>query len=204
MLQEERKRMLRLETSTFITRFRHLKGPKGHRTFLVLTLQHGNSVGCNFTQSPFMQWNHRKSRYKNLWEFQENSQLLSSVAKLSNCGFHMHWKLCHLRFFLSQFFSLHVVWTQQLLHQIKLNSLESLQNYAHKNSWANPVCMKTFPTTFARLTVNHFTPMATLWTGPLWHSSWYTEIHLHIIIFFGRYEIVGPHNKYLSKPMNSW
>lgn len=80
MLQEERKRMLRLETSTFITRFRHLKGPKGHRTFLVLTLQHGNSVGCNFTQSPFMQWNHRKSRYKNLWEFQENSQLLSSVA----------------------------------------------------------------------------------------------------------------------------
>lgn len=66
MLQEERKRMLRLETSTFITRFRHLEGPKGHRTFLVLTLQHGNSAGCNFTQSPFMQWNHRKSRYKNL------------------------------------------------------------------------------------------------------------------------------------------
>lgn len=113
-------------------------------------------------------------------------------------------KTMSLEIFLSRFFSLHVVWTQQLLHQIKLNSLESLQNYAHKNSWANPVCMKTFPTTFARLTVNHFTPMATLWTGPLWHSSSYTEIHLHIIIFFGRYEIVGPHNKYLSKPMNSW
>lgn len=63
-----------------------------------------------------------------------------------------------LEIFLSQFFSLHVVWTQQLLRQIKLNSLESLQNYAHKNSWANPVCMKTFPTTFAILTVHHFTP----------------------------------------------
>lgn len=113
-------------------------------------------------------------------------------------------KTVSLEIFLSRFFSLHVVWTQQLLRQIKLNSVESLQNYAHKNSCANPVCMKTFPTTFARLTVNHFTPMATLWTGPLWHSSSYTEIHLHIIIFFGRYEIVGPHNKYLSKPMNSW
>lgn len=67
-------------------------------------------------------------------------------------------KTMSLEIFLSRFFSLHVVWTQQLLHQIKLNSLESLQNYAHKNSWANPVCMKTFPTTFARLTVHHFTP----------------------------------------------
>lgn len=163
MLQEERKRMLRLETSTFITRFRHLEGPKGHRTFLVLTLQHGNSVGCKFTQSPFMQWNHRKSRYKNLWEFQENSQLLSSVAiSCQTAAF-----ICIKNCVTWDFFSLHVVWTQQLLRQIKLNSVESLQNYAHKNSWANPVCMKTFPTTFARLTVNHFTPMATLWTGPL-------------------------------------
>lgn len=110
-------------------------------------------------------------------------------------------KLCHLRFFYHDFFCLHVVWTQQLLHQIKLKSLESLQNYAHKNSWANPVCMMTFPTMFARLTVHHFTQMATLWTGPLWHSSSYTEIHLHIIVFYGRYEIVGPHNKYLS---NLW
>lgn len=55
-----------------------------------------------------------------------------------------------LEIFLSQFFSLHVVWTQQLLRQIKLNSLESLQNYARKNSWANPVCMKTFPTAFPK------------------------------------------------------
>lgn len=204
MLQEERKRMLRLETSTFITRFRHLEGPKGHRTFLVLTLQHGNSVGCNFTQSPFMQWNHRKSRYKNLWEFKKipNSFLLLQLAVKLRLSYAL--KTMSLEIFLSRFFRLHVVWTQQLLCQIKLNSLESLQNYALKNSWANPVCMKTFPTAFPRLTVNHFTPMATLWTGPLWHSSSYTEIHLHIIIFFGRYEIVGPHNKYLSKPMNSW
>lgn len=131
-----------------------------------------------------------------------NSFLLLQLAVKLRLSYAL--KTMSLEIFLSRFFSLHVVWTQQLLRQIKLKSLESLQNYAHKNSWANPVCMKTFPTTFARLTVNHFTPMATLWTGPLWHSSSYTEIHLHIIIFFGRYEIVGPHNKYLSKPMNSW
>lgn len=166
MLQEERKRMLRLETSTFITRFRHLEGPKGHRTFLVLTLQHGNSVGCNFTQSPFMQWNHRKSRYKNLWEFQENSQLLSSAMQLAvKLRLSYALKTMSLEIFLSRFFSLHVVWTQQLLRQIKLNSLESLQNYAHKNSWANPVCMKTFPTTFAidwQLTISHQWPLCEL------------------------------------------
>lgn len=89
-----------------------------------------------------------------------NSFLLLQLAVKLRLSYAL--KTMSLEIFLSQFFSLHVVWTQQLLHQIKLKSLESLQNYAHKNSWANPVCMKTFPTMFARLTVNHFTPMATL------------------------------------------
>lgn len=72
-------------------------------------------------------------------------------------------KTVSLEIFLSRFFCLHVVWTQQLLRQIKLNSLESLQNYAHKNSCANPVCMKTFPTTFARqFTILHQWPLCEL------------------------------------------
>lgn len=90
-----------------------------------------------------------------------NSFLLLQLAVKLRLSYAL--KTMSLEIFLSRFFSLHVVWTQQLLHQIKLNSLESLQNYAHKNSWANPVCMKTFPTTFARqFTILHQWPLCEL------------------------------------------
>lgn len=164
MLQEERKRMLRLETSTFITRFRHLEGPKGHRTFLVLTLQHGNSVGCNFTQSPFMQWNHRKSRYKNLWEFKKipNSFLLLQLAVKLRLSYAL--KTMSLEIFLSRFFRLHVVWTQQLLRQIKLKSLESLKIMHVKILGQIQFAWRPFPQRSLdwQLTISHQWPLCEL------------------------------------------
>lgn len=131
-----------------------------------------------------------------------NSFLLLQLAVKLRLSYAL--KTMSLEIFLSRFFFPPCCLDPAAASSNQVKFIGILANYARKNSWANPVCMKTFPTTFARLTVHHFTPMATLWTGPLWHSSSYTEIHLHIIIFFGRYEIVGPHNKYLSKPMNSW